>query len=151
MLWLVSVKHQAVSRNSRILSTSNGFLNAGSGTEMVLYEAAAHGLASTVSGGHLWETAVAHNKYRNYATPLEARLACEVGHAAARQGMTRAQANEIVLKLLARYEGQIADAPKGKPFQECYDARTARPMPWYLEMYQKVKGELAAMGIAFPY
>jgi hypothetical protein len=94
MLWLVSVKHQAVSRNSRILSTSNGFLNAGSGTEMVLYEAAAHGLTSTVSGGHLWETAVAHNKYRNYATPLEARLACEVGHAVARQGMTRAQANE---------------------------------------------------------
>lgn len=151
MLWLVSVKHQAVSRNSRILSTSNGFLNAGSGTEMVLYEAAAHGLASTVSGGHLWETAVAHNKYRNYATPLEARLACEVGHAAARQEMTRAQANEIVLKLLAKYEGQIADAPKGKPFQECYDARTARPMPWYLEMYQKVKGELAAMEIEFPY
>ncbi len=151
MLWLVSIKHQAVSRNSRILSTSNGFLNAGSGTEMVLYEAAAHGLASTVSGGHLWETAVAHNKYRNYATPLEARLACEVGHAAARQGMTRAQANEIVNKLLSKYENQIADAPKGKPFQECYDARTARPKPWYLDMYKKVKDEVAAMGLAFPY
>ncbi len=151
MLWLVSIKHQAVSRNSRILSTSNGFLNAGSGTEMVLYEAAAHGLASTVSGGHLWETAVAHNKYRNYATPLEARLACEVGHAAARQGMTRARANQIALKLLAKYEDKIADAPKGKPFQECYDPRTARPMPWHLDMYQKVKGELAAMGIVFPY
>jgi hypothetical protein len=151
MLWLLSVKHQAVSRNSRILSTSNGFLNAGSGTEMVLYEAAAHGLASTVSGGDLWETAVAHNKYRNYATPLEARLACEVGHAAARQGTTRVQANKIVLKLLAKYEGQIADAPRGKPFQECYDARTARPMPWYLEIYQKVKDELTEMGLEFPY
>ncbi len=151
MLWLVSVKHQAVSRNSRILTTSNGFLNAGSGTEMVLYEAAAHGLASTVSGGDLWETAVGHNKYRNYATPLEARLACEVGHAAARQGMTRAQANEIALKLLEKYEDQIADAPKGKPFQECYDVRTARPMPWYLDLYKKVKDEITTMGVAFPY
>jgi hypothetical protein len=151
MLWLVSVKHQAVARNSRILTTSNGFLNAGSGTEMVLYEAAAHGLASTVSGGDLWETAVAHNKYRNYATPLEARLACEVGHAAARQGMTRAEANGITNQLLAKYEDQIAEAPKGKPFQECYDVRTARPMPWYLDMYNKIKGEIADMGVAFPY
>lgn len=151
MLWVVSTLHQAVSRNSRILSTSNGFLNAGPGTEMVLYEAAAHGLASTVSGGDLWETAVAHNKYRNYATPIEARLACEVGHAVARMGMTRAQANEIVLLLLSKYEDRIAEAPKGKPFQECYDPRTSRPMPWYLEMYQKVKDELEALGIAFPY
>ncbi len=151
MLWVVSVKHQAVSRNSRILTTSNGFLNAGSGTEMVLYEAAAHGLVSTVSGGHLWETAVARNKYRNYATPLEARLACETGHAVAHQAMTRAEANEITLRLLARYEDQIADAPMGKPFQECYDVRTSRPMPWYLEMYEKIKAEVAAMGIEFRY
>jgi hypothetical protein len=151
MLWLVSVIHQAVARNSRIRTTSNGFLNAGPGTEMVLYEAAAHGLASTVSGADLWETAVAHNKYRNYATPLEARMACEVGHAAAHQGLTRAEANEIVSRLLAKYEDQIADAPKGKPFQACYDPRTARPQPWYQEMYRRVKDELAAMGVEFPY
>jgi hypothetical protein len=151
MLWLISITHQAVSRNSRILSTSNGFLNAGSGTEMVLYEAAAHGLASTVSGADLWETAVAHNKYRNYATPLEARLACEVGHAVAKQGMKRPQANEIVLQLLDKYEERIPDAPKGKPFQECYYPRTSRPMPWYLDMFEQVKGELAAVGITFPY
>ncbi len=151
MLWLVSVKHQAVARNSRILTTSNGFLNAGSGTEMVLYEAAAHGLASTVSGGHLWETAVANNKYRNYATPLEARMACEVGHAVARQGMTRETANEIVLQLLGKYEEEIPQAPKGKPFQACYDPKTARPQGWYLDMYKRVKDEVAEMGVAFPY
>lgn len=151
MLWLISVTHQAVSRNSRILSTSNGFLNAGPGTEMVLYEAAAHGLTSTVSGADLWETAVAHNKYRNYATPLEARLACEVGHAVARQGMKRSQANEFVLQLLGKYEEQITEAPKGKPFQECYDPRTSQPMQWYLDIYNKVKEEIATMGIAFPY
>jgi methylamine---corrinoid protein Co-methyltransferase len=151
MLWLVSVKHQAISRNSRYLSTSNGFLNAGPGTEQVLYEAAAHGLASTVSGGHLWEAAPTHNKYRNYATPLEARMACEVGHAAATQGMTRAQANEIVNRMLATYENTIADAPKGKPFQECYDVKTVRPQTWYMDMYKKVKDEIAELGVDFPY
>jgi methylamine--corrinoid protein Co-methyltransferase len=65
--------------------------------------------------------------------------------------MRRTQANEIVLKLLEKYETQIADAPKGKPFQECYDPRTARPMSWYLDSYRKVRGELAEMGVAFPY
>jgi methylamine--corrinoid protein Co-methyltransferase len=151
MLWLVSVKHQAISRNSRYLSTSNGFLNAGPGTEMVLYEAAAHALASTVSGGHLWESAPTHNKYRNYATPVEARMACEVGHAVAGQGMTRVKANEIVNKLLAKYENNIADAPKGKSFQECYNVKTVKPESWYLDMFKKVKDEIAEMGVQFPY
>ena len=65
--------------------------------------------------------------------------------------MSRVQANEIVLKLLAKYQDQIADAPKGKPFQECYDVRTSRPIPWYLDMFKKVKDEIAAIGVEFPY
>jgi hypothetical protein len=151
MLWLVSMVQQALAHNSRILSTSNGFFNAGPGTEMLLYEVAAHAMASTVSGSDLWEAAPAHNKLRNYATPLEARLACEVGHAVARQGMPRAQANEIANRLLAKYEGHIADAPQGKPFQECYDVRKIQPMPWYIDMFNQVKEELGQMGVQFPY
>ncbi len=151
LLWVMSATHQAVSRNSRLLAIANGFLNAGPGTEMVLYEAAAYGLVSTVSGSGLGGPAAARNKYRNYATPIESRLATEVGHAAARQGMTRAQANEIALQLLAKYEEHIADAPLGKPFQECYDAHTAQPMPWYVDLYKRTKDELAGMGILFPY
>jgi len=151
MLWIVSVSHQAVARNSRLLSVANGFLNAGPGTKMILYEAAAHALTATVSGANLWEAAPAHNKHRNYATPLEARLACEVGHAAARQRMTRAQANEIVCQLLACYEPMIANAPLGRPFPECYDVRTARPTAEYLALYREVKEEIAGLGVEFPY
>jgi methylamine--corrinoid protein Co-methyltransferase len=116
-----------------------------------LYEAAVHGLVSTVSGGHLWEAAVAHNKYRNYATPIEARMAVEVGHAVAKQGMSREKANQIVNQLLKKYEDKIADAPKGKPFQECYDVSTVKPQPWYMDMYTKVKQEIADLGVTFPY
>ncbi|MFQ6058030.1 MAG: monomethylamine:corrinoid methyltransferase [Anaerolineae bacterium] len=151
LLWVVSVSHQAVARNSRILSVANGFLNAGPATEMVLYEAAAHGLVATVSGAHLWEAAPAHNKLKNYATPLEARMACEVGHAAARMGLRREQANEIVLALLAKYEDRVADAPPGKPFQECYDPRRALPTPEYQALYRRVRDEIAGLGIEFPY
>jgi hypothetical protein len=75
----------------------------------------------------------------------------EVGHAVARQGMTREQANEITLKLLDMYESRAADAPMGVEYQECYDVATALPTQEHFDMYRRVKDELAEMGIEFPY
>ena len=65
--------------------------------------------------------------------------------------MRRAQANEIIDKLLVKYEGQIAEAPTGKPFQECYEVMKVRPRGWYLDMYQTAKEELHDLGVEFPY
>lgn len=151
MLWLVSLVQQALSRNSRILSTSNGFFNAGPGTEMLFREASAHAIASVVSGGDLWTAAPRHNKYRNYATPLEARLAAETGHAIARQGMSRQAACDIVDTLLKKYEDQIAAAPEGKPIQECYELMKVKPQGWYLDLYKAAREELAGLGVEYPY
>ncbi len=151
LLWVISTSHQAIARNSKLISFSNGFLNAGPATEMVLYEAAAHALASTVSGANLWEAAVAHNKYKNRATPLEARMAAEVGHACARMKLTRERTNELVQKIVAKYEDQIADAPLGSLFSECYDVAKAVPRQEYLDLYARVKDDLAEMGLEFPY
>jgi methylamine--corrinoid protein Co-methyltransferase len=95
--------------------------------------------------------ASARNKYRNRATPLEARIGMEVGHAVARQGMTREQANELALRLLSKYEANAANAPKGKEYQECYDVATALPTSDHLDMYHRVKDELSDMDIEFPY
>ena len=151
LLWVSSASHQAVARNSKIISVSNGFLNAGPATEMVLYEAAAHAMASTVSGANLWEAAPARNKHKNRATPLEARMAAEVGHAVANMNLSRKEANALLLTILARYEDRIADAPLGSEFQECYDARTSLPSQEYLDLYRRVKAELTALGLVFPY
>jgi methylamine--corrinoid protein Co-methyltransferase len=151
LLWVSSASHQAVARNSKIISVSNGFLNAGPATEMVLYEAAAHAMASTVSGANLWEAAPARNKHKNRATPLEARMAAEVGHAVANMRLTRQEANALLLKILTRYEDRIADAPLGSEFQECYDAATSLPSREYLDLYARVRSELAALGLEFPY
>jgi methylamine--corrinoid protein Co-methyltransferase len=140
-----------VARNSKIVSVSNGFLNAGPATEMVLFEAAAHALASTVSGANLWEAAPAHNKYKNRATPMEARMAAEVGHACAHMKLTREEANSILLRILERYEEQIPDAPLGSEFQECYDVRTSLPKQEYRDLHQRVREELATLGLEFPY
>jgi hypothetical protein len=151
LLWAISMAGQAMSRNCRLLFTSNGFANAGPMTKMLFRETACHALVSTVTGWDLWEMASARNKYRNRATPLEARLGVEVGHAVARQGMTREQANELALKLLALYEDQAADAPMGSEYQECYDVAKALPTQQHYDMYRQIKDELAQMGIAFPY
>ncbi len=151
LLWPIAVSGQAMARNSKLLYTSNGFANAGPMTEMVFRETACHALVSTVSGWHLWEMASTRNKYRNRATPLEARIGMEVGHAAARQGITREQANEIANRMLAKYEEHAADAPMGLQYQECYDVAKGLPTREHLDMFRKIKDEIASMGIDFPY
>ena len=151
LLWPIAVAGQALARNSRLLYTSNGFANAGPMTEMLFYETACHALVSTVSGWHLWEMASTRNKHRNRATPLEARLGVEVGHAAARQGMSREEANGLALRLLEKYEARAADAPLGSEYQECYDVARAVPTQEHYDLYRRVKDELAGMGLQFPY
>jgi hypothetical protein len=39
----------------------------------------------------------------------------------------------------------------GKEYQECYDVATALPTREHLDLYWRIKDELAAMGIQFPY
>jgi len=151
LLWPISMAGQAMARNSKLLYTSNGFANAGPMTEMLFYETACHALVSVVTGWHLWEMASTRNKFRNRATPLEARLGMEVGHAVARQGMKRGQANEIALKLLSKYEANAGDAPKGAEYQECYDVAKANPTQEHYDMYRKVKDEVAKLGVEFPF
>lgn len=151
LLWPIAVSGQAMARNSKLLYKMAGYSNAGPMTEMVFYEAACFALVSTVSGWHLWGVGSARNKYRDRATPLEARMAMEVGHAVARQGTTRAEANDLALRLLAKYEAEAATAPIGKEYSECYDVSTALPTRDHVDVYRKVRDELTEMGIVFPY
>ena len=151
LLWGISLVYQALARNSPLISLSNGFAAAGPCTPMVLYEAAAHGLASVVSGANLWEMAVARNKHKNRATPMEAKMACEVGCGAAESGIKRSEANQLVKKIVSKYEKRIAEAPLGKTFQECYDVKRIAPTKEYAELYGTVKRELLDLGVPFLY
>jgi len=151
LLWGISVTYQALARNTPLISLSNGFAAAGPCTPMVLYEAAAHGLVSVVSGANLWEIAVARNKYKNRATPMEAKMACEVGCGAAESGIKRSEANELAKSIVSKYEKEIVEAPLGKTFQECYDIRKIVPKDDYTRLYRKVKTELRELGVPFIY
>ena len=75
----------------------------------------------------------------------------EVGHAVARQGLSRAEVNDIANRLLAKYEDNAADAPMGSEYHECYDVAKAVPTQEHYDMFRRVKDEIAEMGIEFPF
>jgi methylamine--corrinoid protein Co-methyltransferase len=73
----------------------------------------------------------------------------EVGHAAARQGLTLPDANRMINALLAKYES-VFDKPGGNPGQcidAAYDLAKMAPMPEWQRMYDDVVEELAELGL----
>ena len=84
-----------------------------------------------------------------HATGMEARIGAEAGHLAARQGVTREQANEIVKQVLAQYEDQLAEAPIGKRLDECYNLESLEPTQEYVELYEKIKEKLSIFGLDY--
>jgi len=149
MLWLVSVSGQAIARNTKVVTVANAFMAAGPCTEMITYELAAHSLAATVSGWHLNPAAVARNRHPSHCSGMEPRMHAEVGHVAARAGITRKDASRIVKNLLDLYEKDVKNAPMGKSFRECYDIETVKPAAEYLQLWDDTKVKLGDMGLDF--
>ncbi len=149
MLWLVSVAGQALARNTKMVTFANAFMAAGPCTESIVWELAAHSLTATVSGWHLNPCAVAKNRQPLHCSGMEPRIHAEVGHVAARSKINRKEAGRIVKALLDRYEKQVANAPIGKPFTECYDLPGVTPKDEYLRLWESCKKELSKLGLDF--
>ncbi|MEM4001660.1 MAG: monomethylamine:corrinoid methyltransferase [Saccharolobus sp.] len=149
-LWALHLSTQSIAMNTPIITFAKGKAAAGPCTEMVLYEAAAHGLLS-VSGANLYVMGAARNKYKDTYSPLEARMASEVAYAVTKSKIKRNDANIILKEILKKYEKLIPNAPAGKKIQECYDIKRLKPSNEYIEIYKRVKKDLMDMGIDFPF
>jgi methylamine--corrinoid protein Co-methyltransferase len=149
MLWLVSTAHQALARNTHLLHFANSFTAAGPCTEMVCYELIAHGVAAVVSGADIAPAAVARNRYPERCTGMEGRICAEAAHTAVRQALSRKEANDLVKKILPRYEDQISEAPTGKTIGECYDMDRVEPSRGYLDLYENIKKEVSSLGLDY--
>ena len=147
-LWLQSVLCQAFAKNAPAIIVCDLWPKSGAMTKEILYEVAANAIVVTVSGGHLEGVGSADGRVPN-GTGLEARFMGEVGKAVTRQGMTREEANNIVLKLLEKYEHVFSEPEKyiGKRFDEAYDMATVTPLQEWEKMYLEVKDELRSMGL----
>ena len=149
-MWLQSIVCQAIARNAPGVIVCDIYPKSGALTKELLYEVAANAIAATVSGGHLEGVGSADGSYPN-GTGLEVRLMGEVGHAAARQGLSLEEANRIILTLLEKYEGVFVKegGNPGVCISEAYDLETVRPVPAWQEMYDQVREELIQSGLKF--
>jgi methylamine---corrinoid protein Co-methyltransferase len=75
---------------------------------------------------------------------MEARVMGEVSRAVT--GMSRKQANEIVLCCLQQYEPTLGNPPRGKRMQDLYDMEQLKPKDEWLKLYESVKAELKEWG-----
>jgi methylamine--corrinoid protein Co-methyltransferase len=148
VMWVQSIVEQAFARNAPCIIVSDIYPKSGAMTRELLYETAANAIAITVSGGHLEGCGSADGNAPN-GTGLEARFMGEVGHAVTRQELSLKEANDLILKLLDKYE-EVFDRPegnKGVRFDRAYDLRTLRPNPEWQRMYDEVKQDVRKLGL----
>jgi len=151
-MWASSLALAALARHSNFVCIGYSPYQAYAGpcTEMYLHEIAATAVAVVVCGGHTLVGGGRCGTETDYfGGPLDARFLRDVAYAATK--LKRKQANEIVKAILAKYEDRIKakNPPIGKKFQECNDLKTLKPTKEYLELYEKVKKELAGLGLEF--
>ncbi len=149
-LWATSLGSAAIARHTTfahfIPSPYQAY--AGPCTDMYLFEIASTTTAFVVCGAHPIQGGGCQGGQTDYfGGPLDTKFLREVAYAATR--LNRKQANEIVKAILAKYEVRIKEKnpPTGKKFQECNDRNTLKPTQEYLDLYYKIKKELADLGL----
>lgn len=145
MLWVISTMGQAVSRNTHLLSLNLNYTTAGPCTPMCLFETSASVTAAVTAGLSIESLGVATNKHEDRTTPVEPRISAEVGHAVA--GMKLSDANEMVKKLLGKYESKLKAPPLGRSLYECWDPETRRPSKEYKGVIKAYKKSMSEMGL----
>ena len=139
-IWARAAGLQALSRHSPLPAVGSGYSSAGPMTKMSYYEFAAWVIANVVSGGSCEMGVPYRGVLIDHCGPMEDIFANGIAHAVA--GMSRKEANKIVLALLAKYEDKIPDPPTGKPYPEYYDT-TARPNKECIALYREMRKEMS--------
>lgn len=145
-VWANSVSIQAVSRNTALMRNKIVNETAGPCTEMFMYEAAVGLMNHSVSGASkTTQPRSAGGRYTDYITPVECWWSGDVFKSCA--GMTRKDANELAKKILPKYEEKLKSPEKGMSLTECFDLKRQRPLPHYVELFNRVRNELIDMGM----
>ena len=125
-------------------------MTAGINSEEYFWETAAGAIGSATLGFLVAGGTGHQSAGLDQAGGLGARFAAEVGKAVGQARLTRVQANELVNKILPKYQPLIDNRTLhtiGGDFRAAYDLKTVQPKPEYLAIYNKVKAELREMGL----
>lgn len=150
-LWANNVANASLAKNTKMILPYGCYTYAGPCTEMCLQEIAAEAIGATVMGAHMYAVGPNSGMIVDHTTGMEPRFRGEV--ALASVGMKRENANEMVKTIASKYQKIVEskNPPKGKSFEECYDAETITPSKEYQEIFNKVKKELEDLGLKFTY
>jgi len=136
----------AIDANTDLLLANQYYPGAGPCTEMCLLETANQAICDTGSGRELLSgSAAAKGVVQDKTTGMEARVMGEAARTAA--GMKVSDLNEIIGKVLTKYERSFATPPQGKSFRECYDVKAVKPTAEYLEVYDTALQTLRDCGL----
>lgn len=147
-MWVDSIVGRAFANNAPVALLADAWTTAGAGTSDILYEAAALAIVDEISALNSDSLGATNGVYPN-CSGLEARFYAEVVHAAFNQHLTPDKANEIVLKLYAKYQNGFTTPDFGYCFDQVYDVKTIMPKQAWLDTYNAVKEDVAAMGLIF--
>jgi methylamine--corrinoid protein Co-methyltransferase len=147
-MWVDSIVGRAFARNAPLPLLADAWTTAGAGTPDILYEAAALAVAQESSALNTDSLGATNGVYPN-CSGLEARFFAEVVHAVFNQKLSPEEANSLVLKLFEKYEAGFEKPNYGRPFTEVYDTRKIMPKQDWLDIYHRVKAEVAEMGLNF--
>ena len=126
----------------------------GIGHENYFWESAASAMSAIVLGNGISGGTGAQSGLMDHQCGLGLQFSAEVAEAVARARMTREQVNDLVKQCMKKYQPNIDTRTAhtfGCDFKGCYDLKTVRPQKWYMELYEKVKKELAQMGLPMEY
>jgi len=145
VLWTVGASSQAISRNISYPFHMLAYCAGGPMTESYFFESAAYLLTAIPSGASAQSPLPARAIEKDHHTPMEWKFATELIDLGSK--LTRKEANEIVKKILPRYENQLASASTGKTYQELYDIGTGQPIAEYTAFVARIKKELSDLGV----
>lgn len=147
-MWVDSIVGRAFARNAPLALLADAWTTAGAGTAEILYETAALAVAQEASALNTDALGATNGVYPN-CSGLEVRFFADVIHAVFNQKMTPEEANELVLKLFEKYKHGFEKPNYGLPFTEIYDPHKIMPKQEWLDIYHRVKNEVAGMGVEF--
>jgi methylamine--corrinoid protein Co-methyltransferase len=144
-LWMQAEVGQALGRNTPMVTVNDIYTVSGPGTAELLWECAAGAVVGAVCGMNQTGAGATGGYETDHTTGLEARFIAEVAHAAL--GLSREEANGIVLELLKHYEGTFDDPKRGLTFAEVYDEETVEPKDEWLGIYHQVRQAVIDLGL----
>lgn len=148
ILWGCSVVFQALNRKSGIICFGQGQRGSGPGTRSMLVEIALGSIVDAVNGANLYVVRQSRARMNAGQDPLMAEWAAEVAEATFRAGITRERSDEVLRKVHALIAGQSVERGV-EDVRDCYDFVSHKPCPDYHRIYEDLKEELDAFGLAF--